>query len=88
MDFLPNVVATHGDTAVFFAVFPLFIYNIVFIEHRQQMIGMFFAYILHTKIVHIEGKADEAPLVGSNIGCLVALRVPVNFQPFLQKMLG
>ena len=52
------------------------------------MIDMFFAYILHAKIVYDEGKADRVPLVGPKTGCLVVLRAPEKFQPFFQKILG
>ena len=88
MDFSTDVVPIHGDVTVFLAVFPVFVHNIVFLENRKQMVGMFFTHILYAKIVNYEGKADGAPLVGPETGCLVTLRVPVKFQPFFQKPLS
>ena len=78
----------HGDATVFLAVFPVLVNNLVFLENRKQMVGIFFAYILYAKIVHNEGKADGAPLLGPETGCLVVLCVLVKFQPFFQKILG
>ena len=82
MDFSPDVVPVHGDAAVFLAVFPVLIHDIVFLENRKQMVGMFFPHVLNPKIVDYEGKTDGAPFMGPETGCFVTLRVSVKFQPF------
>ena len=52
------------------------------------MVGVLFAGVLHSKIVHAKGESDGSPLVGPEARDKGALAISFGVQPLLEQLLG
>ena len=82
-----RVVPVHRDSAVLFSL-PVGGDRVVLVQDSDEVANMFFADILHSKVVHYKGEADRAPFVLPEACCDFTLVVASFVETFLQDLLG
>ena len=53
----------------------------------DEMIGVFFAHIFHTKVIDTEGKTDGSPIMRPETGVDCALVVAIGLEALFEELL-
>ena len=81
------VVKIQCDSIIFLAL-PIFVHLIEFLKNLDKVVGVFFAHVLHPKIIHYKAETDGRPVVLPKSRCLITVAVPVLDNRFFKEFLG
>ena len=62
---------------------PVVVDGIVFLQDGHEVVGVLFAGVFHSKIVHAKGESDGSPLVGPEARDKGALAIAFGVEPLL-----
>ena len=82
-----GVIPVKSKSEVTFA-FPVFSDVIMFFDGVDEVVCIFFAYILYSEIVDNKGERDRSPIVHQHPGCVLAFMISLDVEALLEELLG